>query len=84
MLIGAGFKVHDLGVDVAPEKFVAKAIEVDTRIIGISTLLSSGIENIKKCIENVRQSDLVARVMIGGGPISGNGRCGQELLVIIG
>lgn len=72
MLIGAGFKVYDLGVDVSPDKFVLKVQEVNARIIGLSTLMSSGIENMKKCIEKVKQNDSVTKVMIGGGPISGD------------
>ncbi|KPV61612.1 MAG: Dimethylamine corrinoid protein [Candidatus Bathyarchaeota archaeon BA1] len=39
-LTSAGFKVHDLGVDVPAEKFVKKAIETKAEIVGISTIYS--------------------------------------------
>jgi len=40
-LTASGFKVHDLGVDVPPAKFVEEALKVNADIIGISALLSS-------------------------------------------
>ena len=36
MMEAAGFEVFDLGVDVAPEKFVEKVREVKPNIVGIS------------------------------------------------
>jgi len=41
MLEGAGFKVINLGRDVAPEKFVAAVKEHDAQIVGISALTAS-------------------------------------------
>jgi methylmalonyl-CoA mutase cobalamin-binding domain/chain len=40
-LTAAGFTVHDLGVDVPPEKFIEKAIAVDADFIGVSAVLST-------------------------------------------
>lgn len=40
-LTAAGFTVHDLGVDVPPERFVEKAVAVDADFIGISAILST-------------------------------------------
>ena len=41
MLEGAGFKVINLGRDVAPEKFVAAVKEHDAQIVGISALMTT-------------------------------------------
>jgi len=41
MLTAHGFQVHDLGVDVAGEKFAAKARELKADIVGVSALLTA-------------------------------------------
>ncbi|MDH4141859.1 MAG: B12-binding domain-containing protein, partial [Chloroflexota bacterium] len=38
MLTANGFEVHDLGVNVSPDQFVAKVREVDATIVGVSAL----------------------------------------------
>jgi methanogenic corrinoid protein MtbC1 len=47
MLTGHGFQVHDLGVDVAGEKFAAKARELKADIVGVSALLTTTMGNQK-------------------------------------
>ena len=42
MLEGAGFKVYNLGRDVAPEKFVEAVREKEATIVGISALMTAG------------------------------------------
>src|SRR5215213_6263293 len=49
MLEGAGFQVKDLGVDVAPEAFVAAAAEVD--VIGLSALLTTTMGSMKDTLQ---------------------------------
>jgi 5-methyltetrahydrofolate--homocysteine methyltransferase len=41
MMTGSGFEVIDLGVDVAPEKFLAAAKEHKPQLIGLSALLTT-------------------------------------------
>jgi len=41
LLTAHGFQVHDLGVDVAGEKFAAKARELRADIVGVSALLTT-------------------------------------------
>jgi trimethylamine corrinoid protein len=41
LLTAHGFRVHDLGVDVAGEKFAAKAHELRAHIVGVSALLTT-------------------------------------------
>ncbi len=49
MLEGAGYKVKDLGVDVAPKTFVLAADDVD--VIGLSALLTTTMDSMKTTLE---------------------------------
>jgi 5-methyltetrahydrofolate--homocysteine methyltransferase len=66
LLRGAGYKVVDLGVDVAPEKFVQSARETQTPLVAMSMLLTSCMGSMKECVQAVKQSGLNAKVLIGG------------------
>jgi corrinoid protein of di/trimethylamine methyltransferase len=72
MLTANGFRVHDLGVDVSSEKFVAKARELKADIVGISALLTTTMRNQKGVIEALEQAGMRAQVkiMVGGAPVS--------------
>ena len=51
LLTAHGFRVHDLGVDVAGEKFAAKARELKADIVGVSALLTTTMRNQKSVVE---------------------------------
>jgi len=71
MLEGAGFKVVDIGIDVAPEKFVEAAAESGATVIGVSALLTTTMTNMKAVVDAVKASDLAgAKVMVGGAPVT--------------
>ncbi len=70
VLTGAGFNVHDLGVDVPPEKFLEKAKELDPAVIGLSALITTAIQSMKLTISQLREAGIKSRIMIGGGIIS--------------
>jgi corrinoid protein of di/trimethylamine methyltransferase len=72
MLTAHGFRVHDLGVDVAGEKFVAKARELKADIVGISALLTTTMRNQKGVIEALEQAGMRSqvKVMVGGAPVT--------------
>ena len=72
MLEGAGFKVVDIGIDVAPEKFVEAATENGAGVIGVSALLTTTMTNMKAVVEAVKGSSLagVTKVMVGGAPVT--------------
>ncbi|MGI6705750.1 MAG: corrinoid protein [Clostridia bacterium] len=74
MLEGAGFKVIDLGIDVAPEKFVDAAKENDVDIIAMSALLTTTMPGMKDTIEAVKAAGLrdKVKIMIGGAPVTQN------------
>src|SRR5512134_3284844 len=72
MLEGAGFKVFNLGRDVAPEKFVSAAQEHNADIVGISALMTTTMPGMKRTIDALAKANLRARVkvMVGGAPVS--------------
>ncbi len=72
MLEGAGFEVVDLGVDVAPERFVACVQENGAEIVALSALLSTTLPNMDATIAALSAAGLRQRVkvMIGGAPVT--------------
>lgn len=67
-----GFEVLDLGRDVAPVKFVDKAIEIGADVIALSTLMTTTMENMDETINllNVRGVRDQFKVILGGSPLS--------------
>ncbi len=69
-----GFAVEDLGVDVPPEVFVAKALVWRPDIIGLSGLLTTAYEPMRETIRLLRaQPDLAAAsipIIVGGGTLN--------------
>jgi len=72
MLEGAGFEVHDLGVDVKPEKFVEAVRNLQANVVGMSALLSTTMPNVKITIEALKKAGLREGliVMVGGAPFT--------------
>ena len=72
MFKGAGFEVIDLGVDVTPEDFVAKAEEHGADVIGMSALLTTTMQNMKETVDLLEEKGLRDKyiVMVGGAPIN--------------
>jgi len=72
MLEGGGFQVVDLGVDVAPEKFIEAAKEKDGTIVALSALLTTTMTMMKSVVEGLEKAGIrdQAKVMIGGAPIT--------------
>jgi 5-methyltetrahydrofolate--homocysteine methyltransferase len=70
MLEGAGFKVKDLGVDVAPEAIVAAADEVD--VIGLSALLTTTMGHMKEALSALEAAGKRSKVkvIVGGAPVT--------------
>lgn len=72
MLEGAGFEVIDLGVDVAPEKFVEAVREHRPQVVGMSALLTTtmmAMPEIIKALNSAAVRDQV-KVIIGGAPVT--------------
>ncbi len=72
MLETSGFEVVDLGRDVAPQKFVDTAVEVNARLIGLSTLMTTTMGKMEEVIRLLEDQGIRDRfrVMVGGEPVS--------------
>ena len=72
MLEGAGFTVHDLGVNVAPETFVEQVQEHKPEIVGFSAFLTTTMPMFKANINALEKAgirdDVI--VMVGGAPVT--------------
>ena len=72
MLEGGGYEVTDLGVNVAPEKFVEVIRERKAGIVGLSALLTTTMPAMKTTIDALRTAGVRdgVKVMIGGAPVT--------------
>lgn len=72
MLESAGYEMIDLGRDVPVEKFVSAVRDEGARVLGLSTLMSTSMKNMKKVIDLLSQAGIrdQVRVIVGGAPIS--------------
>jgi methylmalonyl-CoA mutase cobalamin-binding domain/chain len=72
MLEGAGFTVYDLGVNVAPEKFVEQIQEHEPDIVGFSAFLTTTMPMFKANINALEKAGLREKVivMVGGAPVT--------------
>jgi 5-methyltetrahydrofolate--homocysteine methyltransferase len=72
MLEGAGFEILDLGVDVAPERFVAAIQAGGADILALSALISTTLPNMQSTIEELKKAGLRehVKIMIGGAPVT--------------
>jgi methanogenic corrinoid protein MtbC1 len=70
LLRSHGFQVHDLGVDVPPDQFVAWTVELRPDIVGLSSLLTTSYASMKKTIEllqrKIQEWEHAPVVVIGG------------------
>ena len=72
LLSANGFEVYDLGVDVAPAAFAAKAAEVGATLVGVSALLTTTMTGQRAVVEALGAAGLRPRVkvMVGGAPVT--------------
>ena len=72
MLEGAGFEVIDLGVQVAPEKFVAEIEKHQPDIVGFSAFLTTTMPMFKANMNALEKAGLRESVvvMVGGAPVT--------------
>ena len=72
MLKGAGFEIHDIGVDVEPAVFIDKAEEVGADVICMSALLTTTMPKMQDCIDQLNEKGLRDKyiVMVGGAPVN--------------
>jgi 5-methyltetrahydrofolate--homocysteine methyltransferase len=71
-LMGAGFEVIDLGIDVPANKFVQAVKDETPNIMGISALTSTTMMRIGEVIEALKSSSIrdKIKVILGGAPLT--------------
>ncbi|MFL7870731.1 MAG: B12-binding domain-containing protein [Anaerolineales bacterium] len=68
-----GFEVTDLGVDVAPAKFVETVKATGAKIVGLSGFLTLAFDPMKDTVAALKAAGLEdVKVMIGGGQVDEN------------
>ena len=68
-----GFEVTDLGVDVAPERFVETVKETGAKIVGLSGFLTLAFDPMRDTVAAIKSAGLNdVKIMIGGGQIDEN------------
>ncbi len=71
MLEGAGFRVVDLGSNVAPERFLAAAREHGAVFVALSALLTTTMPAMQATVAVLRASDLRdLKLIVGGAPVT--------------
>ena len=72
MLQGNGFEVMDLGIDVAPERFVEVVRDNDLQILGLSALLTSTMPMMEETIKALEKAGLrqKTKLIVGGAPVT--------------
>ena len=72
MLQGAGFEVHDLGIDVPTDKFIEEVKNIKPDILGLSALLLTTREFMRDIITALQEAGIrrEVKVIVGGCPIT--------------
>ena len=78
LLENYGYRVIDLGKDVAPETVVKAALETGAPLVGLSSLMTTTAQNIAVTIKALRDAGATCKVMVGGAVVT------QEFADLIG
>jgi len=72
MMESSGLEVHNLGVDIAPEQFVAAVKEKNASILCLSALLTTTTPMMKATINAAVQSGIrdQIKILVGGAPVT--------------
>jgi 5-methyltetrahydrofolate--homocysteine methyltransferase len=70
MLRGSGYKIVDLGADVAPEKFTDASKTNKASVVALSALLTTTMVQMKNVVDSLRSAGLSIPVIIGGAPVT--------------
>ena len=70
VLEGGGWEVIDLGVNVSADKFIESIKEHSVKIVGLSALLTTTMQNMSLIIKNIKEAVNDTYIIIGGAPVS--------------
>lgn len=61
-----GFEVYDLGKDVPPEKIVEEALRTNTKLVGLSALMTTTVPAMAETIKLLKEKAPDVKVIVGG------------------
>lgn len=66
LLENYGFKVIDLGKDVAPETIVDKVLEINAPVVGLSALMTTTVPAMEETISQLKEKAPWCKTVVGG------------------
>jgi methanogenic corrinoid protein MtbC1 len=72
MLEGAGFEVHDIGIDVPADKFIEAVKTHNAQILAISALLTTTMPEMQEILKLADHDGIrdTTKILVGGAPIT--------------
>ncbi len=72
MMESAGMEVHNLGVDISPEDFVAEIKTKNAQIVCLSALLTTTMPMMKQTVDAIVEAGLrdQVKILVGGAPVT--------------
>ena len=70
VLEGGGWQVVDLGINVSAEKFVDAIKTNSAKVVGLSALLTTTMQNMNEIIKKIRSETNDVLVIVGGAPVT--------------
>jgi methanogenic corrinoid protein MtbC1 len=70
MVEGGGWSVIDLGVDVGSDRFMEALRDNPEAVVGLSALLTTTMENMKKTVTDIKSKSPATRILVGGAPVT--------------
>jgi trimethylamine corrinoid protein len=66
----SGFEVHDLGVDVTADSFLARTREASADVVAMSALLSTTFPHMREVVDVIRKAQVHSKIIVGGAPLN--------------
>lgn len=70
VLEGGGWQVVDLGINVNAEKFIDAINTNSAKVVGLSALLTTTMQNMKEIVRKIKSETKDVLVVIGGAPVT--------------
>jgi len=70
MLEAEGYRVIDLGYDVAPQRFLEEVRASGARVLALSTMMTTTLPNMRRTVELARSLTPPPLIIVGGAPLS--------------
>lgn len=72
VLEGGGWQIIDLGINVSAEKFISAVNDTSAKLVGLSALLTTTMQNMRDIVKQIKKSYNDVFVVIGGAPVTQN------------